>query len=206
MEALMLRIALILVFMAGPAAATPEYVLPTFFDVIGVDADDVLNIRARPSAKSEIIGTLAPDATQIEVLEETYIANTPWYRVNTGESSGWISGHYATPRYDVWEYGELPASFQCFGTEPFWNLRQDAGDIVLTRPDHQPERQTIRSVLGTGMFRDPMRAILTEGMTVTATVQACSDGMSDRHFGLEAHVILHDAEPQMLSGCCSIQP
>ena len=37
---------------ASPAIATPEYILPTLFDVTGVAANDVLNIRAAPSASA----------------------------------------------------------------------------------------------------------------------------------------------------------
>ena len=44
---------------AAPAWATPEYVLPTLFDVTGVAADDRLNIRERPDPSAPIIGTLA---------------------------------------------------------------------------------------------------------------------------------------------------
>ena len=50
---------------AGPAAATPEYILPTLFDVQDVAKGDVLNIREAPDARAPIIGELAPDATGI---------------------------------------------------------------------------------------------------------------------------------------------
>ncbi|MFD2813860.1 SH3 domain-containing protein [Paracoccus aerius] len=78
----MFRTALALTLaLAGPALATQEYILPTLFDVTGVASDDVLNIRAEPNAKAAIIGTLAPDAFRIEVVEE----RQGWARVNTGE-------------------------------------------------------------------------------------------------------------------------
>ena len=48
---LTLTLTLTLAF-AGPAAATQEYILPTLFDVAGVASDDVLNIRAEPTASS----------------------------------------------------------------------------------------------------------------------------------------------------------
>ena len=38
------------------------------FDVTGVAANDVLNIRAAPDASAEIIGTLSPNARDIEVV------------------------------------------------------------------------------------------------------------------------------------------
>lgn len=198
----MLRTAILLMMLAGPASATQEYILPTLFDVTGVAADDVLNIRAQPNAGAEIIGTLAPDAAQIEVVEET----KGWGRVNRGEASGWVSMVYLAYRVDVWEDGELPDAFRCYGTEPFWGLERQGDQLLLSRPDSEEDARPIQAVLGTGVFRDPMRAILAEGMTVTSTRAICSDGMSDRLFGLEAHVILQGDDPMMLSGCCSIQP
>ena len=71
-------LALCLCFAAGPALATPEYVLPTLFDVSGVSAGDRLNIRDRPSASGAVIGTLAPDATGVEVVAE----RNGWAMVN----------------------------------------------------------------------------------------------------------------------------
>ena len=47
---------------------------------------------------------------------------------------------------------------------------------------------------------------VADGLTLTAIPQLCSDGMSDRLFGMRAHVVIHGDAPRMLSGCCSIQP
>jgi uncharacterized membrane protein len=45
------------------------------------------------------------------------------------------------------------------------------------------------------------------GPTATIAPRVCSDGMSDRTFGLETLVILAgEAGPRLLSGCCSIAP
>lgn len=44
-------------------------------------------------------------------------------------------------------------------------------------------------------------------MTAVMVPMACSDGMSDRSYGLDVTVILEGrGEPQMLTGCCSIAP
>ena len=59
------RLFLMAMLAAGPAAATPEYILPTLFDVQDVAKGDVLNIREAPDARAPIIGELAPDATGI---------------------------------------------------------------------------------------------------------------------------------------------
>lgn len=196
------RAILIMLMLAGPAHATQEYVLPTLFDVTGVAADDVLNIRQQPSAKAPVIGTLAPDATRIEVVDE----RDGWGRVNAGEASGWASMRYLAYRTDVWQPEAVPDGFSCFGTEPFWNIAMQGDDLVLTGVDMVEERHETQAVLGTGVFRDPLRAVLAGPVTLVSTPQLCSDGMSDRLFGLRASVILHGETPRMLGGCCSIQP
>lgn len=198
----MLRLTAILALLAGPAFATQEYILPTLFDVTGVASNDVLNIRQSPNASSEIIGTLPHDTTEIEVVTE----QKGWAQVNTGEQSGWVSSRFLAYRTDVWEEGKLPAGFSCYGTEPFWNLKPEGDELVLSTPERNRDARKIQAVLDTGVFRHPMRAIVAEAMTVTAAPELCSDGMSDRIYGLNAHVILQGETPRMLSGCCSIQP
>lgn len=191
----------LLLLAAGPAAATQEYLLPTLFDVQGVAGNDVLNIRQEPSPSSPILGSFAPDATQIEVVDE----RQGWGRINHGEGSGWVAMRYLSPQPKTWTAGELPPGFACFGTEPFWSVRQGEGGLLLEGPDLKTPPQPVRSVLDSGIFRDPMRAVVAGNMTVVATPQLCSDGMSDRLFGLRASVILQGDSPRLLTGCCSVQ-
>lgn len=199
---LILAMLLATALLAAPARATPEYVLPTLFDVTGVRADDVLNIRERPDAGSAVIGTLPPGATGVEVVAE---GSGGWMQVNTAERSGWVNGRYLTPRADVWREGALPQGFACFGTEPFWHLSAQAGRMTLRRPEGDEDAGAIAAILGTGWFRDPRRVVLAGRMTLVATPKACSDGMSDRAYGLEATVILgQGGEATLLNGCCSI--
>ncbi|MRX50948.1 SH3 domain-containing protein [Paracoccus sp. S-4012] len=199
-----MRLALALAFtlaLASPAAATQEYTLPTLFDVTGVAADDVLNIRASPSASAPIIGRIAPNAKRVEVVDQ----RSGWMQVNTGEQAGWVNGRYLMYRVDVWEAGQLPPSLSCFGTEPFWSLTRSGGGMVLSRPDAGDRAMQLQRVLDTGVFRDPRRVIVADGLTAVMTPKWCSDGMSSRVYGLEATVVLGSGTgASMLSGCCSI--
>ncbi len=193
---------LVLLVLARPALATQEYILPTLFDVTGVAADDVLNIRSGPGTRFDVIGRLAPDAT-VEVV--AHDRSGGWGQVNVGEGSGWVSLRFLRYRTDVWEPGALPAGFACFGTEPFWSFRPDGFSTPET-PDLAIE--TV-AVLDSGIPRDPRRAIVAEGdgrrFTATVTPQICSDGMSDRVFGLGAMIVVEGTEtPALLTGCCSI--
>ena len=194
---------------ACPAAATPEYVLPSLFEVTGVATNDVLNIRSAPNANAAIIGTLSPVAREIEVVG--YDATGRWARINSGERSGWVALRYLTYQVDVWKPGSLPPTLHCSGNEPFWSLRPKGNMVIYSTPETPDSAMTLDQVLSTGMFKDPRRSFSAQGesgrMTAVIVPMACSDGMSDRAFGLDVTVILEGfAEPQMLIGCCSIAP
>ena len=194
---------------ATPVAATREYILPTLFDVTDVAADDVLNIRARPSAGAEIIGALAPDARGVEVV--AHDASGRWAQINTGERSGWVALRYLAYRTDVWEPGALPAALRCIGTEPFWSLAPTEDAAVFSTPDAPDRAITLEAVLDPGVFRSPRRAILAGGdalgLTAVIAPARCSDGMSDMAYGLDATLIVREGDgTRMLTGCCSIAP
>ncbi|MFD1794795.1 SH3 domain-containing protein [Paracoccus aurantiacus] len=203
------KAALLAMLMGGPAAATQEYTLPTLFDVAGVAADDVLNIRQTPSASAPIVATLAPNATHVEVVGLD--RSGQWGQVNTGEQSGWVSMRFLNYRTDVWQPARLPDGFACFGTEPFWSFRQDGDAIMWDEPDRRTGIK-ITDVLDSGIFRDPRRIIRAEDdhnlLVATVTPKQCSDGMSERSYGLEATVLLQrrNTPARMYTGCCSIGP
>ena len=200
------RLAVMAVLAAGPAAATQEYILPTLFDVQDVAADDVLNIRQSPNASAAIIGTLAPNATRIEITGLD--ASGQWGQVNAGESAGWVSMRFLVNRTDVWEPGQLPAGLTCGGTEPFWSFAEKNGGLVWWTPEGETAYPNLQ-VLDSGVFRSPRRGLVAnaEGRALTATITnaQCSDGMSDMAFGLETMVILEaGGAAQLYSGCCRI--
>jgi uncharacterized membrane protein len=193
----------------GPATATQEYILPTLFDVTGVAANDVLNIRAAPDANASIIGHLAPDARAVEVV--AHDATGRWAQVNAGEQSGWVALRYLAYRVDVWGEDTLPPSLHCLGTEPFWSLRMQGDALVLSTPDAPERVMQADGVLSSGVFRDPRRAVSAVdsagGLTAVIVPMACSDGMSDRAYGLDATLILDGGGAQrMLTGCCTLAP
>lgn len=195
-------------FAAAPAWATQEFILPTLFDVTGVAAEDVLNIRAAPDAGAAIVGTLRPNARDIEVVR--YDDTGRWARINAGESSGWAALRFLRYQVDVWDPETLPPTLHCRGNEPFWSLQMRGDDLVFATPDEPESALRITQVLSTGMLRDLRRSVTAESetrrMTAVMVPMACSDGMSDRAYGLDITVILEGGEPQMLTGCCSIAP
>lgn len=200
----MRALALVLALWTAPAWATQD-AWPALHDVVGVAADDVLNLRAAPSATSEIVGTLAPDATGVEVIRPDDAH--AWGLVNTGERTGWVALRFLARAPGQW-FGATPDLAACFGTEPFWSLTfagdpDGRGDAVtwstpegaqtgrvLSRPSSSSDRRRH----GLVMAFDGIR-------TASVRTEACGDGMSDRAYGLAIDVIGAD----VASGCCTLQ-
>ena len=193
--------AVVLVFVATVAQAQD---LPALFKVTGVASDDVLNVRTEPRGGAEIVGTLAHDATWVEVVAR----EGNWGLVNTGEQSGWASLRFLAQIPDT-ALPEHPR-LACFGTEPFWRL-----DVVQGQSAQLSDPFGTDAFYTVGMMRAASGRFWPfalsgsaggEAMTLVATPRNCSDGMSDRAYGLEATVVTTGIAPVILSGCCSLRP
>ena len=202
---------LLLALTALPALATQDR-WPSLFDVTGVAADDVLNIRAAPDAGAPIIGTLDPDATSVEILEPN--DRHTWGKVNTQEGTGWINLSFVRLQPGQF-YGAVPERALCHGTEPFWSLRLDDGTMTYEAMDagapqvgridavsqslNHPGRSAV-----TGIFERTEDSQFLDGVAMLSN-EACSDGMSDRAYGFRVDLILGNIEGfEMRSGCCSL--
>jgi uncharacterized membrane protein len=173
--------------------------------VTGVSADDRLNIRAAPDASSPVIGQLAPDATGIEVIRAN--PRLTWGLVNAGEATGWVSLRYLARRPGQWD-GAFPEIASCFGTEPFWSIRRDGDTLVHATPETESREFSIVARSGSANRRDSFHMI-AEGASGPAIsvfrTEACSDGMSDREFGISVQLLLGAGpETRHLSGCCTL--
>lgn len=186
---------------AGSAFATQDG-WPAIYDVTGVAEDDVLNIRERPDASSPIVGRLSP-GMMVEVIRPN--DRQTWGLVNEGDRPGWVSLRYMTRRPGQWD-GAFPEVASCFGTEPFWSLLRDGDGLTLSTPDSS-ESLTIVTRSGSENRRDSFHMI-AEGAGGPAVAvlrtEACSDGMSDREFGISVQLLLGlGTGARQLSGCCT---
>ncbi|WGH80309.1 COG3650 family protein [Jannaschia ovalis] len=194
-----IRALLLWLWLAAPALATQDG-WPALFDVIGVAADDVLNLRAAPGPSARVVGRLAPDATGIEVIRPD--ARQRWGLVNTGEGTAWVSLRYLARRPGQWDRA-FPQVASCFGTEPFWTLAIDGDAARMSTPERVVAgRVTAR--LGSANRRDRFGLTADLGGAPLSGVianRACNDGMSDREYGLAVDAIFEGA---VLSGCCTL--
>lgn len=200
-----MRPILSLLLLLAPTTALADLpVLPELFSVSGVSASDVLNIRLDPNASAEIIGTLAPSAKDIEVVGLSENGN--WALVNSAERSGWVAKRFLRMQPDVWQNGKLPATLSCMGTEPFWHIGFTDSTATLDTPDTAPVSYRITHVNDRGFAEDRIRAVQAGAMTAVIFPQQCSDGMSERSYGLQAVITLREGDRPMLAGCCTISP
>ncbi|THD85401.1 SH3 domain-containing protein [Aliigemmobacter aestuarii] len=194
-----------------PSIAGAE-ALPALFSVKGVAANDVLNVRAAPSAEGDLLGSLPPGATGVEV-----VALNPegtWGRVNIGETAGWVSMRFLA-REPGPDWISLDVPMSCYGTEPFWSLdyAPDRRNMMLRQmADENDLGLWINWHIATsgrnGQIGWNLSGPARQGFA-TLTAERCTDGMSDREMGLSISLFLNPdqesaAEPIGLSGCCTL--
>jgi uncharacterized membrane protein len=177
-------------------------VYPAFHAVTGVAADDVLNIRAAPDATSDILASLPPDATGIEVVA---VAGD-WAVLNSGEATGYAALRFLRREAGA-DWNTLQRPLSCFGTEPFWSMEIDpaTGEIRRQTPDDPAPTAAPLTVAWLGSPRAPDMAVaLPDGLALLSPAE-CSDGMSDRRYGIGVQVFRTgvgyvDRE----TGCCRL--
>lgn len=178
---------------------------PQLYNVDNVAPDDRLNMRAAPDASSDVIGALAPDAQNIEVVGRS--DDGRWGRVNSADRAGWVNLRFleATDAMDA------PGDYICFGTEPFWAFtdRVPSGykfqvpdaDALLFSPTQEgmSQNRTDRYFISGAGPETTFGAVLR--------ADHCSDGMSDRAYGISIDLgLFGDAGATFVSGCCSVAP
>ncbi|MFN4100516.1 MAG: SH3 domain-containing protein, partial [Pararhodobacter sp.] len=180
---MMFRLLILLALLAGPAAAQD---FPAMHRVVDVVAGDVLNVRAEPNARAQIVGRFERTQTGIEVVGLSENGN--WGLVRSGEGIGWSSIRYLQrERSDSWRDGEQELT--CLGTEPFWTLTFFLPDnrAEYIAPDDSFEMRTDAPNLPGTQFPPTLALPFQGAREGTAVVRngICSDGMSDQLFGLE---------------------
>lgn len=195
--------------LASVPSSWANSIFPTLFAGTGIADGEVIDIRVEPDENAPIIAHIPSDSRDIEVVARD--GSGEWGRVNHAEASGWLSMARVREQNDVWPASGLPKRTTCYGTEPFWSLQTNGKSADFSTPDAGGVALPVTGVLTSGTVEDQRRVIIVENETLALTVslspRACSDGMSDRVFGLTAHVIRESGPmPDLLRGCCTIAP
>jgi uncharacterized membrane protein len=192
----MLRLSILILWLGASSVWAQGY--PALHAVTGVAADDVLNVRERPDAGAPILGSLPPDATGIEVVS----VSDGWALVNLGDGSGYASLTYLA-REQGPEWNSLERPLTCLGTEPFWSLDIDpvAGTAAFSTPEEPAHELPISGLWPGAPWAAAAALQLPDGMAVLHPAE-CSDGMSNRSYGIVADLFLNGPDRPRLSGCC----
>lgn len=185
------------------AGALQAQDLPSAFRVIGVEAADVLNIRAEPDAGSVILGTIPHNSSRVEVLRRS--DDGKWGLVGAGEGNGWVAMRYLEP-VAASPAAQLPAPLRCLGTEPFWSFAHMPEKTWLLTPEEASVAlvPSENFAAGDGYYAAARDAV-GRGYHLIVTREICSDGMSDRIYGFSARLFRQGgAENRLYSGCCSL--
>lgn len=162
--------------------------------VVGVAANDTLNLRAGPDAKAAKTGTLPPDAAGISVVAVD-TKGADWVKIAKGTVGGWVNAKFL-----AYETG-APVRLTCTGTEPFWGMNVGYGFANLEfngdkskfavdepfTPAARPEPWLFQ-VHGKPGF-----------LLVAKPADKCSDGMSDQNY---PYSMLVRAGDVFAEGCC----
>lgn len=82
-----------------PATSTPvtSTGIPTDFAVAFVEPDDILNVRAGPGVAFDIVGTLPPDATDVQITGSgQVVSGSTWVPVQRANLTGWVNSRFLT--------------------------------------------------------------------------------------------------------------
>lgn len=186
------------------AEAQDYRLLPELSVVSGVAAGDTLNVRAKPTARSEDIGDLFP-GQEVEILSLT--DDRKWARIIAGEGNGWVAARFL--KTIPWPEGAsgLPANLSCSGTEPFWSLDTGEEAMMVFNDPMQDQKTPLRITWSSQSRNEGPGAYGFEAEEASGVLRRaqCSDGMSDRDYGWSLDLILNRAGgPELYSGCCSL--
>jgi uncharacterized membrane protein len=164
------------------------------YEVAGVGADDVLNIRKGPSASAPKVGEYRPGESGIRI----YRRKGNWAltgRYDPKNPDGWVHARYLKLTMAAARV-ELPKS--CAGTEPFWNIEINSErEARYSEPDGSPQAFAVTEFNRSGRNASMK---LGSGGKVSVMAQSCSDGMSDNIYPYAVRVDLPDG--RQLNGCC----
>ena len=181
--------------------------LSAYYQVIELEGDDHLNVRAEPSSASEDIGDLASGSKPYEILETD--STGQWGKIIWLEGTGWVALSFMQQiEVEKLASTELPVGLTCVGAKPFWTLEitsQKVG-VISTQEEVKPMNIVHAATSRNGKQFPIAVELQTNNNTATTTLRRaqCSDGMGGLRYNWAADVVV---KPQftLLSWCCTLR-
>lgn len=117
------------------------------FGVVGVAADDMLNVRALPGAGQAIIAELEPLATGVELTGKARLLSDPravWYEIDAAGVIGWVHSRFVAPLAGTFDITSEVVS-QAGGTPTGATIEEIGARVVEVRSqsDDPPPTSTV---------------------------------------------------------------
>lgn len=206
------RVFALSVFSLSQLIATAAFPQP--HSVPGIEADEVLNIRADidlalDADSTEVLGVIPHDASDVMVTGVSVeTGGTTWRKIKYQGIVGWVNAGNLKPTSLMLE---APKALECAGTEPFWHVTIDNSDSAFGWPELEDEIQLeyLRNVPGLGRTDLWAHYLASTDDTYALTVivrytESCFDGMSGLTYDFEALLLGMGASGAPAYGCCSI--
>ncbi|SMX41375.1 COG3650 family protein [Octadecabacter ascidiaceicola] len=179
--------------------ASDAQTLPSLYEVEGVPSGEHLNVREGPSVSTDIVEVIS-NTNVVEVLW----TKDGWGQIGAGEISGWVSMNYLTAVPHLESLPILPVS--CYGTEPFWSVTVEQGIALYSTPETPAQPMTVETSAPATNGFSFLLSDADNTHTLVARANTCSDGMSERLFGISALMhIQTDEGNYVYQGCCTFQ-
>ena len=120
------------------ATAMPASAFETY-KVVGVPAGDKLIVREEPQEGGtpadwkEVASIPANAATVLGTGRSKEVNKQRWSEVAVGDATGWVNARFLTAADAPPDLKE--ATFDCFGTEPFWGVTLGPKEGELSEPE-----------------------------------------------------------------------
>jgi uncharacterized membrane protein len=178
--------------------ATQSYASVQFYKVIHVPPDDTLNVRTGPGTQHPILLALPYDAKDIEIISDP--PTSKWVVISLGHSrkTGWVNRYYL----DAYNR-EIPSSYQCGGTEPFWSIEFKESETNVDIMSGV--KFSIPQMLNIHAMNTPDSSRVLTGSDTNHHVMAfvreatCNNGMSDHQYDYTVTAVVDN---KAFSGCC----
>lgn len=84
-----------------PPTEAAAAVTGPLYQVAYVAENDVLNVRSGPGVNNEIVATLSPHATDVQITDQGQaVEDSTWVPIATGQDAGWVNRAFLTPVLD----------------------------------------------------------------------------------------------------------
>lgn len=187
------------------------------FDVQGVDATDVLNMRnldlgTENLASTEIVGRIPYNGERIEATGLSLMFRGQlWREVVFSGTKGWVSTKFIKPNRDHLSISKSDR-LSCSGNEPFWGVEISSVSASISMPgqDGIEKVELIIKDERDGMNRRGLKFYFAEsddGQTGLSLIvnysDNCSDGATEYNYAFDVFVMGLYPGQGPAQGCCT---